>query len=471
VPRERAPQVIISYLNDAALCSSAPPTQLAPIAKSASSISNIRASRKDKYLHSFNWLIQVTKIARAITGTIQVPSLPLFSMSFASSNGVPATPRIISPSPTPSESKESSKDGYFGPVTRSAKKKAASSPAPIDEEIDEETDSSVERRARSRSRSPLRNRRIAGLTSATSPITPLTPKIVSTAPTENGHPRETNGHLSPASASSGWSWRDFSRSPSPLGLIPIHRQWRSFVHRHEVPRKVLHVSIGFFTLWFYVSGLQTDAITPYLMAALVPIATTDFLRHIYPSLNRFYVRVLGAFMRETEYDGWNGVVWYLLGAWIVLWSFPKDVSVMGVLLLSWCDTAASTIGRAYGRYTPRIRRGKSLAGSLGAFAVGVITAALFWGWLAPRTGPFPGDNEWPFMFTGTLSLPEPIRNLAGLTKTQGSIGGGLALGIMSLWTGFAASASEVVDIFGWDDNLTIPVLSGLGMWGFLKIFG
>jgi diacylglycerol kinase (CTP) len=42
---------------------------------------------------------------------------------------------------------------------------------------------------------------------------------------------------------------------------------------------------------------------------------------------------------------------------------------------------------------------------------------------------------------------------------------------MSLWTGFVASASEVVDIFGWDDNLTIPVLSGVGMWGFLKIFG
>jgi len=42
---------------------------------------------------------------------------------------------------------------------------------------------------------------------------------------------------------------------------------------------------------------------------------------------------------------------------------------------------------------------------------------------------------------------------------------------MSIWTGFVASASEVVDIFGWDDNLTIPVLSGIGMWGFLKVFG
>jgi len=207
------------------------------------------------------------------------------------------------------------------------------------------------------------------------------------------------------------------------------------------------------------------------MTALVPIAATDYLRHTFPSLNRLYVRILGALMRETEYDGWNGVIWYLLGAWIVLGFFPKDVGVMGVLLLSWCDTAASTVGRAYGRYTPRIRRGKSLAVSLAAFAVGVGTAVSFWGFLAPRTGPFVDDGAWPFMFTGSLSIPMSVKNVIGLSETQGNIGGGLALAVMSIWTGFVASTSEVVDVFGWDDNLTIPVLSGLGMWAFLKVFG
>lgn len=234
---------------------------------------------------------------------------------------------------------------------------------------------------------------------------------------------------------------------------------------------MLHVSIGFLTLWFYVSGLQTSDITPWLLGLLIPIFSTDYLRHVIPSFNRFYVRVWGAFMRETEYDGWNGVIWYLLGAWIALGFFPKDVGVMAVLLLSWCDTAASTIGRAYGRYTPRIRRGKSLAGSLGAFAVGIFTAVTFWGYLAPQYNPIVGTPEWPFMFTGTLSLPASLRDVIGLTKSQASISGKLALGVMSVWTGFAASASEVVDIFGWDDNLTIPVLSGIGMWAFLRVFG
>ena len=171
-------------------------------------------------------------------------------------------------------------------------------------------------------------------------------------------------------------------------------------------------------------------------------------------------------MRESEVnEKYNGVIWYLLGAWAVLRFLPKDVGVMGVLLLSWCDTAASTMGRMYGRYTPRIRKGKSVAGSAAAAVVGVLTAGIFWGWIAPRYWGY----EDSFVFKGELVLPSSIRATLGWKEGQGTIGGWVALGMVSLWSGVVASASEVVDIFGWDDNLTIPVLSGLGLWGFLKI--
>ena len=170
-------------------------------------------------------------------------------------------------------------------------------------------------------------------------------------------------------------------------------------------------------------------------------------------------------MRESEVDGYNGVIWYLLGAWTVLRFFPKDVATVSILLLSWCDTAASTIGRLYGRYTPRIRRGKSLAGSAAALVVGALTASMFWGWAVPKAGFDDG-----FLFRGQLSLPDVAREPLGLTKEQGTVGGWVALGIVSLWSGLVASASEVVDVFGWDDNVTIPVLSGLGLWGFFKAF-
>lgn len=206
-----------------------------------------------------------------------------------------------------------------------------------------------------------------------------------------------------------------------------------------------------------------------LLGLLIPITTVDFIRHRRPDVNRFYIRCLGALMRESEVDGWNGVISYLLGAFLVLRFLPKDLGVVSILLLSWCDTAASTFGRLWGRYTPQVRRGKSLAGSIAAFIVGVGTAAFFWGWLAPKFADFDfGENS--FAFQSFLTLPESARALLGWNDEQGSVTGKLAIGAMSLWAGFVASTSEAIDLFGWDDNLTIPVLCGAGLWGFLKLF-
>jgi diacylglycerol kinase (CTP) len=245
------------------------------------------------------------------------------------------------------------------------------------------------------------------------------------------------------------------------------------IHRHEIPRKFLHVSIGFVTSYLYAKGARSSQIHPVLLAALIPIATADIIRHNYEPFNRFYIRVNGALMRETEVNGYNGVIWYLLGTWIVLRFFPKDIGVMGVLLLSWCDTAASTFGRLWGRYTPRIRKGKSLAGTLAAMIVGAGTALLFWGWLAPTFGEAYGfdTGDQAFAYQGVLSLPSSVKGLLGWGADRGNISGPIALSVMSLWAGFIAGASEAVDLFGWDDNLTIPVLSAAGLLGFLKIFG
>jgi len=282
---------------------------------------------------------------------------------------------------------------------------------------------------------------------------------------------DASSHLSPPKVSRDY-WREFSRSPSPLGLIPIHTQFRSFIHRHEIPRKVLHVSIGFVAIYFYAKGSQPSDIHPYLLASLIPLASLDAIRHQFQSVNKLYIRAVGALMRESEVDGWNGVIWYLLGSWIVLRWLPKDIGVLSVLLLSWCDTAASTFGRLWGRYTPHIRRGKSLAGSLAALVVGVATAVLFWGAIAPHWGASKGydSGQYSFMFQNRLTLPSQVRGLLGWTEEQATITGTLALGAMSTVAGFIASASEAIDLFGWDDNLTIPVLCGIGLWGFLKVF-
>lgn len=419
-----------------------------------------------------NIALLCAKARSKLSGVIRTPTLPYFptcwrvAMESSRQYQIPHTPRVISPSPTPSEA-GSTQDGYFGPVTRSAARKqrvTSPPPPPIDEDS---SGSDPDQRARARSRDAALNggigkRKMGGLTSRRQTNGSLKKDLTLPAKT-------ANGHLSPAQANRNY-WREMSRSPSPLGLIPIHQEWRSFVHKHEIPRKILHVSIGFLTMFLYCTGTQTSQIHNVLLTLLIPIALTDVIRHRYWQVNRFYIRCLGALMRESEVDGYNGVISYLLGAWIVMRFCPKDIAVMSILLLSWCDTAASTFGRLWGHLTPKVRKGKSLAGSIAACVTGMITAAVWWGWVGPLFSEY-NQGENAFAYQGVLALPVQAREMLNSSQDQASITGYWALGAMSLAAGVIASVSEALDIFGWDDNLTIPVLCGGGLWAFLKTFG
>jgi diacylglycerol kinase (CTP) len=187
-------------------------------------------------------------------------------------------------------------------------------------------------------------------------------------------------------------------------------------------------------------------VTPARLVALgIPacaiIVSADLLRFNNPAFAKLYEQHLGYLMRPTEKNRWNGVIFYLIGALLVLSLLPTDIATLSVLLLSWCDTAASLVGRAIGSYGPRIRRGKSLFGTLAAWLTGALTTAFFFDRIVPLR---PG------------LVPAWDRSLSSLSLLQVSVLGGIV-----------AAVSEAVDVFGLDDNLTIPVLSGGMLWAVL----
>ena len=143
------------------------------------------------------------------------------------SSAVPATPRVTSPSPTLSNA--SSRESYF----TNAKPPPHGTIAGADDVSDLEF-----RRSRTKSRSPkiqksthrtarASNVESIGEATADGPTRRL-PLGEATAKQE----AKPNGHLDPSSAGMGSKyWRALSRSPSPLGLIPVHTEWRTFVRR------------------------------------------------------------------------------------------------------------------------------------------------------------------------------------------------------------------------------------------------
>ncbi|CAG8526653.1 7131_t:CDS:2 [Acaulospora colombiana] len=179
----------------------------------------------------------------------------------------------------------------------------------------------------------------------------------------------------------------------------------------EIPRKALHSII--------VIARNT------LLVAFPIVLVADILRFNNASFNNLYIKVMGFLMRETEKRyKINGVVFYLAGCIGSLSLFPKDIAVMSILILSWCDTAASFFGRKYGQHTFKLRNGKSLAANL------VIDER---SWIPERS---------------VLSLP-----------------------LLVLLTGIIGGASELIDLWGLDDNLVLPLAAGSFLWMLLRGLG
>uniref|UniRef100_A0A060TGT2 ARAD1D25718p n=1 Tax=Blastobotrys adeninivorans TaxID=409370 RepID=A0A060TGT2_BLAAD len=255
---------------------------------------------------------------------------------------------------------------------------------------------------------------------------------------------EPTDKLTPPGASDTKVFKSPSEASIAAAQIPSHRRFGKLVHKHEVPRKVFHVSIGFLTLALYVNGIQFSQVTPVLTALLVSIGSVDFFRLRHSGFNKLYCKVVGFLMREKEVNTVNGVVWYLLGLVIVFALFPKDISLVAVLLLSWADTAASTIGRAYGYLTPKIGS-KSLAGTGAAYVTSAISIWVLYAYFLPTYSQFNGPNDI------TWSPDHSKVSLLQFTLVGGAIG----------------AVSEAIDVF--DDNLTIPVLSACFTWVFCQL--
>ncbi|KIK50964.1 hypothetical protein GYMLUDRAFT_182012 [Collybiopsis luxurians FD-317 M1] len=251
----------------------------------------------------------------------------------------------------------------------------------------------------------------------------------------------------------------------------------------EIPRKALHSSIGFLTLYLYLSPHTPTTVVRVLWAALCIIAPADYLRlrkgEFAERFERVYEKAVGWLMREGEKNSTNGVIWYILGVNFALTFYPLDVAVVGILILSWADTAASTFGRLWaghwGYYTPRLPARLplipfisrfSLAGFLAASLTGATIAFGFWGWIVPMRGT--GAS------TSVNGMPDATWTLeGGLTASpRGSgAGGWIEIGVLALWAGLVSGVAEALDLGSMDDNLTLPIISGACLWAFFGVLG
>lgn len=195
---------------------------------------------------------------------------------------------------------------------------------------------------------------------------------------------------------------------------------RSDLH---ILRKVWHITTGSLGLFAFVRSSESQLFWALLTLAIaVSGFFTDIIRNRIPKLNSIVIKLMGPLMRRSEKEGFSGLPFYALGVSLSLFFYSRDIAIVSCMFLVFSDPLSSFFGVLYGK--DKIMPNKSLQGAVaGFFTCYLIT--LFYA-----------------MNTATL---------------------GTHLLVFSIVAGVIGAASELVSAFNIDDNLTIPVLSGLGL--------
>ncbi len=203
------------------------------------------------------------------------------------------------------------------------------------------------------------------------------------------------------------------RLSSPLRL-------RTDLH---IARKLWHISTGLIGLTVYKKAqLSPDFMATVLLIFAVAAFLFELIRLKNETLNKIAQFFMKPIMRESEKNSVSGLPFYALGVSLALFFFPEKIAILAILFLIFADPIASFFGILYGR--DKILPNKSLQGTIAAFSVCYIVTIVY-----------------------------------GLIY----VGPSMSLLVFAIAAGFIGSVSEMCSQFV-DDNLCIPVISGLGLY-------
>jgi dolichol kinase len=204
--------------------------------------------------------------------------------------------------------------------------------------------------------------------------------------------------------------------------------------RTEFPRQLMHLS-GLLFLLFSVYVGKTLASAYFFALASFFLFYSIFVRTgksipggILQKFEYALRRLIMRFERESD-KPMMGAFWFYLALSLAFLIFPMEIAFLAGLVLSVGDALATLVGKPLGRHG--ILPGKSLEGSL-AFLVGSFLACLAFS---------------PFALALVASLGGLLGELLpGLPSLKNLVRRGLL-----------------------NDNITIPLLSGLAMWFFMLL--
>jgi dolichol kinase len=182
-------------------------------------------------------------------------------------------------------------------------------------------------------------------------------------------------------------------------------------HQRSSPtRKLIHLAMALVPAagWWVSYGLALALSGAVLVASFA----VEALRRWWPWVNRLLWHLLPMTFRAWERRRILGSTWFAVGAVAAFLLFGRDVGGTAILFLSWGDPAAELAGRRWGQPG----QAKTLAGSmgcllacllagfvgigLGGLSLGAAVAGAIVATLVERWSPPPDDNVWIPILSG-----------------------------------------------------------------------
>ncbi len=207
--------------------------------------------------------------------------------------------------------------------------------------------------------------------------------------------------------------------------MTLKLQKRNDLH---IARKIWHVCGVTAILAAYIWVPYKDFIVLSVFVTSF-VLLIDFGRLYSEKLNNIVQRSSSLFMREGERNKITGMSYMAVGVLSAALLFPRDVVILSLIFLGVGDPIASTFGILYGKN--KIGN-KSLEGSIAAFVACSLAAVVYY-----------VANDF---FDHRIFIAVPLSGLWG-------------------------ALAELVDIKYLDDNLTLPILAGFGLWGLYYVLG
>lgn len=205
------------------------------------------------------------------------------------------------------------------------------------------------------------------------------------------------------------------------GQKPSKLTW-SLRNELHLLRKLWHMGTGLLGLYiFFKLGIPARKMAIILFGIGVFGLCVDLIRINVPALQNKMNIFFRYLMRDSERNSITGFPYYALGTSCSLFFFETKIAILSILYLVFADPISSLIGVLYGK--DKILPNKSVQGSVAGFLVCYILTLIY-----------------------------------GMAYGAS----GLDLLIFSIMGGIIGSLSELLS-YKIDDNLVIPVASGLGL--------